>query len=133
MSLLVAGLIVDLALTDSADAQEAGQQSVITLDPRQRQMLPISGATAAYSLDPGVADVVLQDGVPTIVAMAPGTTSVVIVTPAGMQYAPVVVRHTDDCLDQPGTRLGSDEHFRNPIQLHQPPAAECHHGRCPDW
>jgi hypothetical protein len=53
--------------------------------------LPVAGATAAYSLDANVVEASAANGVVAIVGKAPGSTSVVIVTVAGVQTFAVTV------------------------------------------
>ncbi len=53
--------------------------------------LPVAGATAAYSLDSNIADATAANGIVEILGKAPGTTNIVIVTPAGAQTLAVVV------------------------------------------
>lgn len=86
-----------MALGASVGAQETASDS-IALETQQSHALTMGGATAAYSLDPGIADVLLEDGVPRIIGVAPGSTTIVVVTTEGMQYAQVVVRQRVDAL-----------------------------------
>jgi cell division septation protein DedD len=88
---MVLRLFAAATLTLAAAAQPSDDPPV-PLETGQTQLLAISGATAAYSLDEGVADVVLRDGTVSVVGMAPGTASIAIVTPAGVFYVTAIVR-----------------------------------------
>jgi hypothetical protein len=53
--------------------------------------LPVAGATAAYSLDPNIADATASNGVLEVVGKAPGSTNIIVVTSAGAQTLTVTV------------------------------------------
>jgi carboxypeptidase family protein len=66
-------------------------QTPLTVDYHKRLEIAVSGATAAYSLDSSVADASASSGIVEIVAKAPGTTNIVIVTQSGVQTLAVNV------------------------------------------
>lgn len=84
--------IVIFVIAVFTSAAALASDAPIELQQNQRRTVNASGATAAYALDSAIAEVALRDGVITIAARAAGTTQVVIVTPAGLQYLSVVVR-----------------------------------------
>jgi len=53
--------------------------------------LPVAGATAAYSLDPYIVEASANNGIVTIAGKGPGTTNIVVVTPAGVQTLAITV------------------------------------------
>jgi Carboxypeptidase regulatory-like domain len=58
----------------------------------QKQIaVPIAGATAAYSLDPNVAEASAANGIVQIQGRGPGTANVIVVTAGGVQTLAVVV------------------------------------------
>jgi hypothetical protein len=67
------------------------QPAAIELLAERSQVISIPNATAVYPLDDGIVEVVLRNGVATVAALAPGSTQLVIVTPAGLRYLPVIV------------------------------------------
>src|SRR5512146_393185 len=66
-------------------------QAPLSVGYRKQVQVPVSGATAAYSLDSSIAEATASDGVVEIVGKSPGATNIVIVTPAGTQAMAVVV------------------------------------------
>src|SRR6266702_4737754 len=66
-------------------------QAPLSVGYQKRIQLPVTGATAAYSLDSNVVEASAVNGVVEIVGKAPGTANIVIVTPAGVQSLAVTV------------------------------------------
>ncbi len=66
-------------------------QAPLSVGYQKRIQLPVSGATAAYSLDSNVVEASAANGVVEILGKAPGTTNIVIVTTAGVQSLAVTV------------------------------------------
>ena len=58
-------------------------QTPLSVAYQKTLQLPVAGATAAYSLDPNIADATAANGVLEIVGKAPGSTNIVVVTSAG--------------------------------------------------
>lgn len=86
-----------------------GQETVetIALETQQSYVLAIANVSAAYSLDPGVADVVLEPAGPLIVAVAPGVATVVIVTADHSEkYIQVVVHQSSSGSDRSAPSSG---------------------------
>ena len=69
----------------------AGAQSPVSVGYQKRIQLPIAGATAAYSLDSTVVDASAANGVVEVLGKAPGSTNIVVVTPAGVQTLAITV------------------------------------------
>lgn len=69
----------------------SGAESSLSVGYQKTVQLPVAGATAAYSLDSGIADATASNGVVEIVGKAPGSANIVIVTPAGAQTLAVIV------------------------------------------
>ncbi|HEY1527409.1 MAG TPA: carboxypeptidase regulatory-like domain-containing protein [Candidatus Angelobacter sp.] len=74
-----------------ASCLAAQGQSPLSVAYQKTLQVPVAGATAAYSLDSSVADATAANGVVEIVGKAPGSTNIVIVTPAGAQTLAVIV------------------------------------------
>jgi hypothetical protein len=72
-------------------AVAARAQAPLTVGFQKRIQITVSGATAAYSLDSIVAEASASDGVVEVLGKSPGTTNIVIVTPAGVQTQVIVV------------------------------------------
>jgi carboxypeptidase family protein len=66
-------------------------QKPLAVGFRKRVEIAVSGATAAYSLDPYVAEAGASNGLVQIFGKTPGSTNVVVVTPAGIQTLLVTV------------------------------------------
>src|ERR1700759_2587494 len=66
-------------------------QSPLSVGYQKTMQLPVAGATAAYSLDSSIAEATAANGVVEISGKGPGTTNIIIVTPAGAQTLGVVV------------------------------------------
>src|SRR5712671_2248838 len=75
----------------TACAMAAYGQAPLSVGYQKRIQLPVTGATAAYSLDSNVVEASAVNGVVEIVGKAPGTVNIVIVTPAGVQSLAVTV------------------------------------------
>jgi Carboxypeptidase regulatory-like domain/Pilus formation protein N terminal region len=75
----------------SALAVAAQGQVRLSVTYQKRIEIALSGATAAYSLDPAIADASASNGMVEIIGKAPGTTNVIIVTRSGVQTLAVVV------------------------------------------
>src|SRR5215813_12788316 len=58
---------------------------------QKRIEVPIAGATAAYSLDSTIAEAAAANGIVEIAGRGPGSTTIVVVTSAGVQTLSVVV------------------------------------------
>ena len=74
-----------------ASAIAAVAQNGITVGYQKQIEITVSGATAAYSMDSLIADATAAQGTVVIEGRAPGTTSVIVVTPAGVQTLSVLV------------------------------------------
>src|ERR1700756_4059277 len=75
----------------TACCQTVPGQSPISVAYQKTLQLPVAGATAAYSLDSNIADATAANGVVEIAGKGPGSTNIVIVTPAGAQTLAVTV------------------------------------------
>jgi hypothetical protein len=80
-----------LVLLATACCLAAQGQTPLSVPYQKRLQLPVAGATAAYSLDSSIADATAANGVVEIVGKGPGSTNIVIVTPAGAQTLGVIV------------------------------------------
>src|SRR5215472_7790413 len=81
---IIAALCVAVAIAAQA-------QAPLSVSYQKRAQIVISGATAAYSLDSSIVEASAANGVVEITGKAPGTTSVVVVTAAGVQTISVTV------------------------------------------
>ena len=96
----------------SASLARAGADAPLSVGYQKRISFSVAGATAAYSLDAGIADATASNGVVEIAGKAPGSTSIVIVTPAGVQTLAVTVPVPPPVLPpgfEPPERAGSGE------------------------
>ncbi len=75
----------------AALAVPAIAQNGITVGYQKKIEITVTGATAAYSMDSLIADAGATEGIVVIEGRAPGTTSVIVVTPAGVQTLSVLV------------------------------------------
>src|SRR5579859_1964629 len=66
-------------------------EAPLSVGYQKRIQLPVAGATAAYSLDSSVVETSVANGVVEILGKAPGSTNIVVVTPAGVQTVAVTV------------------------------------------
>jgi hypothetical protein len=66
-------------------------QVPLSVSYQKRVQVPVTGATAAYSLDSSIAEAFAANGLITITGNSPGTTNVVVVTEAGVQTLAVNV------------------------------------------
>jgi len=80
-----------LVLLTIACCLAAQGQTPLSVAYQKTLQLPVAGATAAYSLDPNIADATASNGVLEIVGKAPGSTNIVVVTSAGAQTLAVTV------------------------------------------
>jgi hypothetical protein len=80
-----------LVLLCAACVIAARGQAPLSVGYQKRIQLPVAGATAAYSLDAGIAEASAANGTVEILGKAPGSTNIVIVTPAGAQTLAVTV------------------------------------------
>ncbi|MGC2697020.1 MAG: carboxypeptidase regulatory-like domain-containing protein [Candidatus Angelobacter sp.] len=90
----------------------AGMESPLSIGYQKRINVQIAGATAAYSLDAAIADASAANGVVEILGKAPGSTSIVVVTAAGVQTLAVTVPVPPPVLPpgfEPPERQGSGE------------------------
>ena len=61
------------------------------VDPQKTATFEVAGASAAYSLDESLAEANAENGVVSVTGKQPGTTHVVVVTPAGVQTLEILV------------------------------------------
>lgn len=80
--------ILCAAVSNFAQAQA---QAPLSVSYQKSAQVLITGATAAYSLDASIVEASAANGVVEITGKAPGTTSVVVVTAAGVQTISVTV------------------------------------------
>jgi hypothetical protein len=80
-----------LVLLSAVFVLAAQGQAPLSVPYQKTLQLPVAGATAAYSLDSSIADATAANGVVEIVGKGPGSTNIVIVTPAGAQTLAVTV------------------------------------------
>jgi len=78
-------------LLSAAFVAAAQGQAPLSVPYQKTLQLPVAGASAAYSLDPNIADATAANGVVEIVGKGPGSTNIVVVTPAGAQTLAVTV------------------------------------------
>jgi len=64
---------------------------IYKVDPQKTVTFDVAGATAAYSLDAYLAEATADNGLVSIAGKQPGTTHVVVITPAGVQTFEVLV------------------------------------------
>ena len=69
----------------------SGTEAPLSVPYQKTFELSVAGATAAYSLDSNIVDATAANGVVEIVGKGPGSTNIVIVTPAGAQTLAVTV------------------------------------------
>jgi hypothetical protein len=69
----------------------SGAEAPLSVPYQKTLQLPIAGATAAYSLDSNIVDATAANGIVEIVGKGPGSTNIVVVTPAGAQTLAVTV------------------------------------------
>jgi Carboxypeptidase regulatory-like domain len=85
-------LVLLCACAATAPAQAPGSpETPLSVGYRKQARLPISGATAAYSLDSSIAEASVSSGAVEISGKGPGSTNVVVVTSAGVQTIAVIV------------------------------------------
>jgi len=72
-------------------AIQAVAQNPISVNYQSRIEVTIPGATAAYSMDSQIAEATASNGVVQIEGRAPGTTNIIVVTPAAVQTLAVSV------------------------------------------
>jgi hypothetical protein len=90
----------------------SGAEAPLSVPYQKTLQLPIAGATAAYSLDSNIVDATAANGVVEIVGKGPGSTNIVVVTPAGAQTLAVTVPVPPPILPpgfEPPERQGSGE------------------------
>src|SRR5258708_1137271 len=92
----------------AACAIMAQGQAPLSVGYQKRIQLPVTGATAAYSLDSNIVEAAAANGIVEIVGKAPGAANIVIVTPAGVQNLAVVVPQPPPILP-PGFELTGHE------------------------
>lgn len=86
MKTLAAALLLAVtAMTVRADEP-------LVLDVHESRVVVPSGATAAYTLEPGVAEATLRNGAVTLIARAYGITQLIVVSGASVQTINIVVR-----------------------------------------
>ena len=89
-----------------------GQSLPLVVAYQKTLEFPVAGATAAYSLDSNIADATAANGIVAILAKSPGSTNIVIVTPAGAQTLAVTVPVPPSVLPpgfEPPERQGAGE------------------------
>jgi carboxypeptidase family protein len=72
-------------------AVAAWGEAPLTVGYQKNMLVPVSGATAAYSLDSSIAEAFAANGVVEITGRSPGTTNIVVVTQSGVQTLAVNV------------------------------------------
>ena len=80
-----------IALTCCFCAVAAEGQSLVTVGYQKTIQVPVTGATAAYSLDSYIAEAAAANGVVAITGKSPGTTNIMVVTSGGVQSLQVFV------------------------------------------
>ena len=75
--------VVSFCLTLSAQVRK--------VDPDKTLTFAVPGATAAYSLDPFLAEASAENGTVSLSGKQPGTTHIVVITPYGLQTLEVLV------------------------------------------
>jgi hypothetical protein len=80
-----------LVLLVAACGLAAQGQTPLSVAYQKTLQLQVAGATAAYSLDPNIADATASNGVLEVVGKAPGSTNIIVVTSAGAQTLAVTV------------------------------------------
>lgn len=78
-------------MLSAAFVTAAQGQAPLSVPYQKTLQLPVAGATAAYSLDSNIVDATAANGVVEIVGKGPGSTNIVVVTPAGAQTLDVTV------------------------------------------
>ncbi|HEV7428901.1 MAG TPA: carboxypeptidase regulatory-like domain-containing protein [Thermoanaerobaculia bacterium] len=81
-----------VALLLALGAMAARGDEPLVLDVHESRIVVQSGATAAYTLEPGVAEPALRNGAVTLIARAYGVTQLVVVSGANVQTINIVVR-----------------------------------------
>jgi hypothetical protein len=80
---LAALCLVSFCITLSAQVHK--------VDPEKTLTLAVTGATAAYSLDPALAEASADNGTVSITGKQPGTTHIVVIAPSGLQTLEVLI------------------------------------------
>jgi hypothetical protein len=96
----------------AACAIAAQGQAPFSVGYQKRAQISVTGATAAYSLDSNIAEASAANGVVEVLGKAPGSTNIVIVTPAGVQSLAVTVPMPPPVLPpgfEPPGRTGAGE------------------------
>src|SRR5205807_9121426 len=84
-----AGFLVALSIHGQTPVPTG--QAPISVGYQKKIEVSIPGSTAAYSLDSNIVEVTGSNGLVEILGKAPGNTSVVVITSAGVQTLAVVV------------------------------------------
>ncbi|HML17078.1 MAG TPA: hypothetical protein VK419_08630 [Bryobacteraceae bacterium] len=79
----VVTLAVAITAAVYADTYTVGFQKTISI--------PIPGATAAYAVDPQIAEASADQGIVAVMGKSPGTTHLIVVTPGGVQTLEILV------------------------------------------
>jgi hypothetical protein len=93
-------------------AQGQAPEAPLSVGYQKRILLPVAGATAAYSLDSNIAEASATNGTVEILGKSPGSTNIVVVTAAGVQTLAVTVPVPPPVLPpgfEPPERQGSGE------------------------
>src|SRR6476646_864900 len=102
----------------------SGTEAPLSVPYQKTLQLPVAGATAAYSLDSNIVDATAANGVVEIVGKGPGSTNIVIVTPAGAQTLTVTVPVPPPILPpgfEPPERQGTGESGTYEFRYHSDP------------
>ncbi len=101
-----------------------GQSSPISVGYQKRIELPVSGATAAYSLDSTIAEASAANGMVEILGKGPGSANIVVVTSAGVQTIAVTIPMPPPVLPpgfEPPERQGSGENGSYEVRYNSDP------------
>src|SRR5579884_3925469 len=96
----------------AASILAAHGQAPLSVGYQKTAQISVSGATAAYSLDSNIADASAENGTVQVLGKGPGSTNIVVVTPAGVQTIAVTVPVPAPVLPpgfEPPERQGSGE------------------------
>src|ERR1051326_9277552 len=78
-------------ISDHAALSRVAGDAPRSVGYQKRIQFPIAGATAAYSLDSNIVEASAANGVVEVLGKAPGSTNIVVVTPAGVQTLAITV------------------------------------------
>jgi hypothetical protein len=72
-------------------AAEAVHAASYTVGYEKTILIPVAGATAAYSVDSEIADASADQGIVTVLGKSPGSTHIAVIAPGGVQTLEIVV------------------------------------------